>query len=168
MKWTNVRGFALVETMTVLLVAGSLTRIAAPNVEVMLHRARAAEILGDIRVLELAAFEHYSSTRTWPETADPGEVPRELTDNLPGEFAFRSDHHTLTWQRWELRDGLPGHPDTESLAGATVSIPDDEIGAAFLEMLGPGRARLTVGDHYSFILARESRESTSRSRSDSP
>lgn len=167
MKWTNVRGFALVEMMTVLLVAGSLTRVAAPNVEVMLHRARAADILGDIRVVELAAFEHYSATRTWPETTDTGEVPPELTDNLPEDFAFRSDHHTLTWQRWKLRDGLPGHPQTESLAGVTVSIPDDEIGAALLEMLGPSRARLTVGKHYIIVLAGEGRRSVSGSGSES-
>lgn len=155
MKWTNVRGFALVEMMTVLLVAGSLTRIAAPNVEVLLHRARAADILGDVRVLELAAFEHYSSTRSWPRAAGTGVVPPELTDDLPEGFDFRSDHHALTWQRWELRDGLPGHPGTGLLAGVTVNIPDEEVGAALLEMVDPARVHLTVGNHHTFILARD-------------
>lgn len=155
MKWTNVRGFALVEMMTVFLVAGSLTRIAAPNVEVMLDRARAADILGDIRVLELAAFEHYSATRTWPESSEAGEVPPDLIDDLPEDFGFQSDHRTLTWQRWELQDGLPGHPETGLLTGVTVNIPDDDVGAALLEMVGPGRVHLTVGDHYTLILDRE-------------
>lgn len=153
---TSPWGFALVEMMTVLLVAGSLTRIAAPNVDVMLDRARATDVLGDIRVLELAAFEYHAATRAWPATGEPGEVPEELADYLPEDFTFQSEHHTLTWQRWNLRDGLPNHPEIGLLAGVTVTLPDDEVGAALLEIVGPGRAQLTVGDRYSFILARES------------
>lgn len=149
-------GFALIEMMTVLLVAGSLTRIAAPNVDVMLDRARATDVLGDIRVLELAAFEYNAANRAWPATGEPGQVPEELADYLPEDFTFQSESHTLTWQRWDLREGLPNHPETGLLAGVTVTLPDDDVGAALLEMAGPSRAHLTVGDHYSFILARES------------
>lgn len=150
------RGFALIEMMTVVLIAGSLARIAAPNVEVMLHRARAADVLGDIRVLELAVFEYNSATGTWPATGEPGVAPEELDEFLPEDFGFRSAHHTLTWRRWDLRDGLPDHPEVDLLAGVAVTIPDDEIGAALLEMVGSGRVHLTVGDHHTFILARES------------
>ena len=149
------RGFALVEMMTVLLVAGSVTRIAAPNVEVMLHRARAADVLGNLRVVELAAVEYNSATRSWPETGESGEAPVEMARYLPTDFSFRAEHHSLKWERWELPDGLPGHPDTELLVGVTVTIPDDDVGAAVLEMVGPARAHLTVGDRYTFILARE-------------
>lgn len=141
--------------MTVLLIAGSVTRIAAPNVEVMLHRARAADVLGDVRVVELAAVEYNSATRSWPETGVAGEAPAEMARYLPRDFTFRSEHHTLTWHRWELPNGLPGHPDTERLVGVTVTVPDDEVGAAVLEMVGPGQAHLTVGDRYTFIFARE-------------
>lgn len=159
------RGFALVEMMTVLLVAGSVTRIAAPNVEVMLHRARAADILGDVRVVELAALEYNSATRSWPETGEAGKAPDEMAGYLPGDFRFRDEHHTLTWERWELPRGLPGRPDTELLLGITVTIPDEDVGAAVLDMAGRSRARLTVGDHYTFIFAREPRGSSSGLRS---
>ncbi|MFP3948458.1 MAG: hypothetical protein ACOC8K_01860 [Gemmatimonadota bacterium] len=148
--------------MTVLLVAGSVTRVAAPNVEVMLHRARAAEIVGDVRALELAAFEYHAATRTWPDIGNPGEVPGSLSGYLPEEFSFERDHYTLTWRRWELRDGLPDRPEIQALVGVTVTIPDDEIGAALLEAVGSSRAHFTVGDNYTLILARESRRSPGR------
>ena len=155
-------GFTLVETLTVLLVASSVTRIAAPNVEVMVHRARAAEIVGDVRVLELAVFEHNAARRGWPATGRPGEIPASLAGYLPDEFTFEREDYTLTWRRWELRDGLPDYPEIQALVGVTVTVPDDEIGAALLEMAGPNRAHLTVGDHYTFILAREDRSALSR------
>lgn len=150
---TPRRGFALIELMTVLLVAGSVSRIAAPNVAVMLHRARAADILGDVRVIGLAAVEYNSANRSWPETGEPGEVPGELESYLPEGFTFQSEDHTLTWERWELPDGLPGHPETGLLVGITVTISDEAVGAALLEMAGPRRVHLTVGNQYTFIIA---------------
>lgn len=145
-------GFTLVEAMTAMLVVSTLARIAVPQMQELTLRARAAEVVGAIRTVEVAVMNHYASDHYWPDDAWPGEVPPELVEELPDGFSFQRGAYELDWENWRLPDGLPRHPQTRVLLGVSVKTDDPDLGNAISDLVGDGRGHFTLDDSYTFVL----------------
>ena len=146
------RGFTLVEMMSVVLIAGTLARVGVPNYQEVHLKARAAEIAGEIRAVEVAALNYNAATNLWPEDAPPGEVPPELRPYLPAGFSFERNGYALEWENWRLADGLPRYPETKVLLGVSVSSEQRVLLDALVDLTSGSRAHFTLGDTYTFVL----------------
>ncbi|MBW3533689.1 MAG: prepilin-type N-terminal cleavage/methylation domain-containing protein [Gemmatimonadetes bacterium] len=147
------RGFTLVEVLVVVMVMSIVTRIALPNVQEALLRARATEAVATLRVVEVAAREYNATTGAWPMEAPPGEVPPELVGYLPDGFDFQLEEYQLDWERWSLPDGLPSDPDADELVGVSLVTDREDLGLAVAELLGSS-GWYTLGDHYTRLIDR--------------
>ncbi|GMR12095.1 MAG: hypothetical protein BMS9Abin29_0282 [Gemmatimonadota bacterium] len=151
MKLFDQRGFTLVEVLTVMLILSIVTRIAIPQMQEVRVRARAAQALGDFRVIELAAQEYLADNNQPPPDADTGVVPPGLETYLEG-FTFEKPAYKLDWENWVLPGGLPKHPETRVLLGVSISIDDPLLGEAIVGLVGINRVHYTLGNKYTFIL----------------
>jgi Tfp pilus assembly major pilin PilA len=79
--------------ITVMLLVSILTRIAIPQVQDILTRARATEIRASFGVVEEAATRLSIENHPWPQDAAAGVVPPELLDALPDGFSFDRDRY---------------------------------------------------------------------------
>ena len=145
-------GFSLVEVTFVVLFLGILARIAVPSYLDLVYRARAAAALGDLNAVRHAAFEYNVETNRWPADVYPGIVPPELESYLGEGFTFQREHYQLDWENWLLPDGTPKH-DNDVLLGVSIVTEDAKLGEALETVVGYDRARYTLGDNYTFIIA---------------
>ena len=148
---TTRAGFSLIEITVVVLFLGILVRIAAPSYLELVYRARAAAALGDLTAVRHAVFEYNLDTNRWPADVYPGIVPPELEPYLGEGFTFHRDHYQLDWENWLLPDGTPKH-DNGVLLGVSI-VGDEKLGEALVTVVGYERARYTLGDNYTFIIA---------------
>lgn len=146
-------GFALVELMIVVMLIAILARIALPAYQGLVLQARAAQALGDINAVRLAAFSYNVETGRWPPDVNRGIVPPELEPYLNDGFSFDREGYRLDWDNWMLPDGTPRHSDTNVLLGISVATQDAALGQALLNLVGDAIARYTISEHYTFILA---------------
>jgi len=146
------RGSTLLEVITVMLLVSILTRIAIPQMQDILTRARATEIRASFGVVEEAATRLSVENQPWPEDAAAGVVPPELLDALPDGFSFDRDRYQLDWENWALPQGMPGDPSVRGLIGISVTTPDRSLGLALLDVI-PLNAKFTLGETYTFIFA---------------
>lgn len=146
------RGFTLVEMMSVVLISGTLARVAVPNYQEMHLKARAAEVAGEIRAVEVAVMNYNSDTNRWPDDVEAGVVPPGLRSYLPAGFTFSQRGYELDWENWRLPDGLPRYPDTNVLLGVSVTSENETLLNAVADLTGGSRAHFTLGDTYTFIL----------------
>lgn len=138
--------------MTVMLVMSILTRIAIPQFQEILTRARATEIRATFDVIEDAANRLIVQNYPWPEDAEPGVVPPELQASLPPGFSFERGRYQLDWENWALPQGMPGDPAVRRLIGISVKTSDRSLGLALMDMI-PLNAKFTLGETYTFIFA---------------
>ena len=138
--------------MTVMLLVSILTRIAVPQFQNILTRARAAEVRASFSVVEEAATRLSVENQPWPADAEPGVVPPELVDNLPPGFSFERGRYQLDWENWTLPGGMPGDPTVQRLIGVSVTTSDKSLGMALMEII-PLNAKFTLGETYTFIFA---------------
>ena len=151
-RTSKERGSTLVEVITVMLLVSILTRIAIPQVQDILTRARATEIRASFGVVEEAATRLSIENHPWPQDAAAGVVPPELLDALPDGFSFDRDRYQLDWENWALPEGMPGDPSARGLIGISVTTPDRSLGLALLDVI-PLNAKFTLGETYTFIFA---------------
>jgi prepilin-type N-terminal cleavage/methylation domain-containing protein len=144
-------GFTLVELVVVVAVVSILTRIALPNVQEALLRARATAARGDVEVVRTAALNYYARTSQWPAEAAAGELPPELVGDLPEGFTFDRGTYLLDWDRWTLPDGLPGSPEPRTLVGVSVSTDDELLGNAVAALVGPS-GWYSLGHSNTFLI----------------
>jgi prepilin-type N-terminal cleavage/methylation domain-containing protein len=95
-------GFTLIELMAVITVLGLLTAFGLPNYYRLKQKARAAEVVSQIRAYETAVYQHYSDVGEFPREAYPGRDPG-LKTNVHGEQGWRGPY-------------LPGDFDTRASA----------------------------------------------------
>ena len=76
------RGFTIVEAVTTMMIVSVLTRIAMPQMQEVLTRARATEVRASFSVVEEAATRLSIENNPWPNDTDAGVVPPELVDML--------------------------------------------------------------------------------------
>ncbi len=138
--------------MTVMLLMSIVIRIAIPQMQGILTRARATEIRATFEVVEDAAIRFTVQNNPWPEDAAAGVVPPELRASLPPGFTFERGRYQLDWENWPLPEGMPGDSTVRRLIGISVTTSDRSLGLALMEMV-PLNAKFTLGETYTFIFA---------------
>ena len=144
------QGTTVIEVVTVMLVISILTRIAIPQMQGLLTRARATEIRASFGVVEEAATRLSVENNPWPQDAAAGVVPPELQDALPEGFSFDRERYQLDWENWPLPQGMPGDPSVRGLIGISVTTSDRSLGLALLDVI-PLNAKYSLGETYTFI-----------------
>lgn len=140
------QGFTLIEMLIVVLIIGILASIALPHYQQVLLKARAAEAIGNMDAIRVAAYNYFLDNHAWPPDVNRGETPPELAPLLPDDFTFERDGYLLDWDNWTEGGGELG------TVGISMVTSDTDLGNAFLQLLGAGVSRLTIGDHYTVIL----------------
>lgn len=148
----NRPGFGLVELMIVIMIIGILARIAVPAYEHVRLRARAAQAIGHINTIRVAAYSYYASVGEWPPDVTRGNVPPELRPFLGQDFTFQREGYLLDWDHWVLPDGTPSRPETGVLVGVSVVAADPALGRAMVGLVGESVARFTINEHHTFII----------------
>ena len=146
------RGFTIVEAVTTMMIVSVLTRIAMPQMQEVLTRARATEVRASFSVVEEAATRLSIENDPWPNDTDAGVVPSELVDMLPGGFSFDRERYQLDWENWILPSGLPGYPSVRGLIGISITTSDRALGVALMDLI-PNNAKFELGETYTFIFA---------------
>ena len=146
-------GFTLIELLVVMAVVGILAGLAIPNLRMMVHRARATEVAGDLEVVRVAVLSYNADTLAWPAETALATIPSELSDYLPEGFVFSANGYQLDFENWSLPGGLPGDPGTTRLIGVSVAADDDLLGSAIAEFLG-GAIVFSVGNTHTIVIDR--------------
>jgi prepilin-type N-terminal cleavage/methylation domain-containing protein len=144
-------GFTLVEMTVVVAVVSILARIALPNLQESVIRARAAAAMGDVDVVRTAAANYHARTNVWPAETPPGVVPAELIQDLPEGFTFERGEYQLDWEQWSLPDGLPPHTGPKTLIGVSIITQDDLLGNAVAALIGTN-GWYSLGHSYTFLV----------------
>ncbi len=152
MDQTQRRGFTVVEAVTIMMIVSVLTRIAIPQMQEVLTRARATEVRASFSVVEEAATRLSIENNPWPDDTDPGVVPPELVDMLPANFSFDRERYQLDWEHWILPGGMPGDLSIRGLVGISITTSDRALGLALLDLI-PSNAKFELGETYTFIFA---------------
>lgn len=152
MDQKQYRGFTLVEVVTVMMIVSVLTRIAIPQMQEVLTRARATEVRASFSVVEEAATRLSIENEPWPDDTDAGVVPPELVDMLPTNFSFDRERYQLDWEHWILPGGMPGDPAIRGLIGISITTSDRALGIALMDLI-PTNAKFELGETYTFIFA---------------
>jgi prepilin-type N-terminal cleavage/methylation domain-containing protein len=147
-------GFTLVEIAIVLAIVSILVRLAIPEVDEALTRARAAAAVGDVEVVRTAAAAYYARSNQWPEEAPAGIVPTGLEQDLPEGFSFDRGDYTLDWDRWTLPGEVPDSGAAaapKTLLGISIATDDELLGNAVAGLMGP-RGWYTLGNSATFLV----------------
>jgi prepilin-type N-terminal cleavage/methylation domain-containing protein len=143
-------GFTLVELAMVLALVSIVARIALPNVQESLTRARATAAVGDVEVVRVAVAEYHERSNEWPEEAPAGVVPEGLAQDLPAGFSFDRGTYRLDWDRYTLADSVPGS-GAGTLLGISITTDDPLLGNAVAALIGP-RGWYTLGNNATFLV----------------
>ena len=137
-----------------MLLVSIITRIAIPQMQEVLTRARATEIRATFSIVEGAANRLSLENLPWPPDADAGVVPAGLRHQLPQGFSFERDRYQLDWENWILPEGMPGNPTVRGLIGISITTSDRSLGLALMDAI-PHNAKFALGETYTFIFATE-------------
>ena len=144
-------GWTMIELLMVLVIMGILVNIAVPALRLIRRRAEAAHVIGDIRVIQLAAQSHHADRGTFPDTEEFGVVPLTIVPMLPEGFDFQYGEMRYRWHRYALPDGLPAFPGQTVLLAVEVQTPSAEM-ATTIRSLYKGRITFGSPTNIFFVL----------------
>lgn len=140
------------EAITVLLLISIIIRIAVPQVQGILTRARATEIRATFNAVAGAANRLSLVNIPFPPDVEAGIVPPALLRQLPQGFSFDRNRYQLDWENWTLPQGLPGDPTVRALVGVSITTSDRSLGLALMDVI-PVNAKFALDETYTFIFA---------------
>jgi len=132
-------GFTLVELLLVVVIISILAGLAIPNYQVVVTKAKAANILGEIDVMNHAVQSYLGDNNSWPPEAAAGAVPGGIVNYLPANFSFVGEDFQLDWE------------NGGGLIGVAVVTNNAQLGNALVDLVGSGRWFVS-GNRYVFIL----------------
>lgn len=132
-------GFTLVEMVLVVVIVSILAGLAIPNYKVMVTKARAADVLGRIRVVELAVHGYLGENNAWPAESGTGTIPTGLLPFLPENFTFVAEDYQMDWE------------NGGGLIGVAIVTDNTPLGDALVNVAGAG-TWFVSGNRYVFIL----------------
>jgi prepilin-type N-terminal cleavage/methylation domain-containing protein len=132
-------GFTLVEMLLVVVIISVLAGLAIPNYQNVVTKAKAANILGQIDVVNHAVESYLGDNNSWPAEAAVGAVPTGITNYLPANFSFTGEDYQLDWE------------NGGGLIGVAVVTNNEGLGNALVQLAGAGRWFVS-GNRYTFIL----------------
>jgi prepilin-type N-terminal cleavage/methylation domain-containing protein len=142
-------GFTFVELLTVLIVMGLLAGLALLKYIDLTHRARSAQVVGDLESVRIAAYGAWYETGKWPAEVGPGLVPPGLAQYLPNGFTFQRKDYTLDWENFVPANG----GETAGMqVGVVVSSTEPRLQRALESALGNKLPFIDVGGDLTFII----------------
>lgn len=122
----RLHGFTLVEIMVVVVIIGLLCAIALPGFRLVTLRARSSAFQNDIRAITGVFTTYNLQNGRWPAEVSSGEVPAELADALPGNYA----HPTpiggyYDWNNNVSADGITAKASLTIVSAANAPMTDD-------------------------------------------
>ncbi|MCJ7627808.1 MAG: type II secretion system GspH family protein, partial [Longimicrobiales bacterium] len=87
----------LIELLTVMVLIAILSAIALPRLREAIYKAQAADILGDVHVVQVAYSQYIMDGETRPSNSEWGGVSPDLVPYLPGGFSFATDLADYRW-----------------------------------------------------------------------
>ncbi len=145
------RGWTIIELLMVMLILGILVNIAVPGLRLIRRRAEAAHIIGDMRVIHVAALAAHADRGVYPPTDDWGSVPPPFVPALPEGFEFRYGEAMYRWHRYAAPDGSPMDPSQTELLAVEVRVDDPGM-ASTIRALYKGRLTFGSSTNVFFIL----------------
>lgn len=137
---TGRRGFTLIELLIVVSIMGVLATIAVPQVQRARARAQAANVLGAMRAVRIAATIYFDSAGTWPPNGPVGGVPAGLSGYLPSTVTFTGSGYSFRWRRTTITSG----GTTMSVGSLQVRTTDRLLCPPIGTLLGGPSPTLTV------------------------
>ncbi len=135
-------GFTLIELLTVMVLISIIAAIAMPRLRRSITKARAAEVIGELNVIKVAAITYQADRNAWPAERGPGVVPPGLEAYLPEGFSFTTPEYTMDY------DNMVGSGVFD--IGLTIETSDSELGLSVVKLLNG--AAYNVGDRYTWVI----------------
>ncbi|MEP7176409.1 MAG: type II secretion system protein [Gemmatimonadales bacterium] len=142
-------GFTIVELLTVMILIGILASIAVLKYIDLRHRARAAQAIGDMQAVRIAAYSAWYETGTWPAEAGPGTVPPGLAPYLGQNFTFSRPEYTLDWESF-VPPG--GGPSSGMQVGVVIRAADQRLQTTLQQQLGDKLPFVSAGGALTYII----------------
>jgi prepilin-type N-terminal cleavage/methylation domain-containing protein len=142
------RGFTLIELLTVLFVLGILASIALLKYADLRNNAVAAQVVQEIRAVQVAALNYYAEREAWPPEAGAGAVPTGLGPLLPGPLATSFDRgdYMLDYENF-------GATGTDVVIGVAVTTANPKLFAKLARYLGGGSPFFVAGSRITYLIA---------------
>ena len=143
-------GWTMVEILTVMVVLGVLSSLAALKYIDLTRTAMAAKIAGEFVTVRLAAYNYEADhNNQWPGETGPGTVPAEMVPYLPGNFSFVRPTYELDWD-----NRSPSLTPYELAISITTT--DPRLIQALIQNLGTRAPYYFTGNKLTYVLVDES------------
>lgn len=141
-------GFTLIELITVTFILSILASIAILKYQDLRNQGLSAQIVQEMRAVQLAAFNYYAEKEDWPPETGPGVVPTGLGVLLPGQLAASFDRiqYLLDYENF-------GAAATDVVIGISVTTSDPKLFARLIRYLGNGSPFFVSGSKVTYLIA---------------
>jgi hypothetical protein len=131
-----------------MLVLGILASIGLLKYIDLRNSAIAAQISQELRAVQIAAFNYYADTETWPAESGAGAVPPGLGPLLPGQLAasFDMGKYMLDYENF-------GPGATQIVIGVAVTTSDPKLFAKLVQYLGNQSPFFVAGNRLTYLIA---------------
>jgi prepilin-type N-terminal cleavage/methylation domain-containing protein len=145
---SRYRGFTLIELLVVLFVLGILASIALLKYGDLRNNAVAAQVVQELRAVQVAAINYYAEKEAWPPEAGAGAVPTGLGTLLPGQLATSFDRgdYMLDYENF-------GATGTDVVIGVAVTTSNPKLFAKLAQYLGGGSPFFVAGSRITYLIA---------------